>query len=98
MSQAITVIAFIKAKPGKEEQMKQALLALIPPTRREKGCINYDLHQWPEKPGQFVFYENWESRELLDKHLAAAHLQAFEKAAGDWLAGPADIQIWKKIG
>lgn len=98
MSQPVTVIAFINAKPGKEAAVKQALLDLILPTRQEKGCINYDLHQWPEKPGHFVFYENWQNRETLDAHLATAHLRAFEEIAGGWLAEPADIQIWEKIG
>jgi quinol monooxygenase YgiN len=30
-----------------------------------------------EDPGTFVFYENWESSDHLDEHLAAPHLVDF---------------------
>jgi quinol monooxygenase YgiN len=53
--------------------LRAALEALIEPTRREKGYINYDLHQGDEDPEAFFFYENWES----GGHLAAPHLQEF---------------------
>ena len=37
----ITVIAFHRAKPGKEQALREALLAVCAPTVKEKGCINY---------------------------------------------------------
>jgi hypothetical protein len=36
----ITVVATFEAKPGKENELKRALLTLIAPTRKENGCIN----------------------------------------------------------
>ncbi|KJR41798.1 antibiotic biosynthesis monooxygenase, partial [Candidatus Magnetoovum chiemensis] len=41
----LTVKAVIKAKEGKEELVKNELIALLKPTRLEYGCINYDLHR-----------------------------------------------------
>ena len=73
----LTVIAFMRAAPGKREQLRAALEALVEPTSREKGYINYDLHQGVEDPDSFFFYENWESGEDLDAHLAAPHLRDF---------------------
>jgi quinol monooxygenase YgiN len=73
----LTVIAHMKAKPGKEEELKTALESLVEPTSREKGYVNYDLHQALDDPGVFYFYENWESAEDLDAHLAAPHLTRF---------------------
>ena len=40
----LTVIAYMKAAPGKREELRAALEALIEPTSQEKGYINYDLH------------------------------------------------------
>jgi quinol monooxygenase YgiN len=93
----VTVVAHVYAQPGKEEQVKHALLALVAPTRREEGCLNYDLHQYPQDRTHFLFYENWTSHELLDRHLASAHVQAFRAQAGDWLAQPPDIQRWEMV-
>ena len=51
----VTVIAFHRAKPGKEDALRQALLALCGPTRKEQGCLNYDLHVSADDPGLLVF-------------------------------------------
>ncbi len=73
----LTVIAYMRAASGKRDELRQALEALIEPTSREKGYINYDLHQSIEDPDRFFFYENWESEADLDAHLAAPHLTQF---------------------
>lgn len=79
----LTLIAKIMAKPEKRELVKSELLKLISPTRVEKGCINYDLHQDNDNPNLFVFHENWESKALLEKHLASAHIAEYMKATED---------------
>lgn len=76
MSQ-LTIVANIKAKTDKVELVKAELLKLIDVTRAEKGCINYDLHQDNENPSHFLFYENWESRELWQIHMNNEHLAAY---------------------
>jgi len=38
------------------------------------------LHQDNENPEIFVFYENWESRELWQKHMNNAHLAEYMRA------------------
>ena len=73
----LTVIAYMRAAPGKRDELRQALEALVEPTSQEKGYVNYDLHQSLEDPDRFLLYENWESGEDLDAHLAAPHLRDF---------------------
>ena len=70
----IHVVSFIVAKPGKDEEVKSHLLTLLTPSRRDPGCISYDLHQDADDPRVFVFYETWESREYLNAHLDTPHL------------------------
>ena len=76
----LTIVANIKANPDKIELVRAELLKLIDITRAEQGCINYDLHQDNENPAHFLFYENWESRELWQAHMAAPHLAAYMAA------------------
>ncbi|MEM1002312.1 MAG: putative quinol monooxygenase [Bacteroidota bacterium] len=76
----LTIVARILAKEDKLELVKSELLKLIPITRAEKGCINYDLHQDNENPNLFIFYENWESRELWQIHMNNDHLAQYMKA------------------
>lgn len=76
----LTIVANIHANADKIDLVKSELLKLIPITRSEKGCINYDLHQDNENPAHFTFYENWESRELWQEHMNAQHLAAYMAA------------------
>ncbi len=93
----LTVVAEMLAKPGREDELKRHLLALVEPTRREEGCVQYDVHVATGEPGRFVFYENWTSREMLDRHLASPHLQAFLKAAPELLAEKPRIVTYSRI-
>ena len=93
----VTVVARIKAKPGMAETLRDELLALVPPTTREGGCITYDLHRSVDDEALFMFYENWCSREDLDEHLARPHMQAFLGKVGALLAEPVDISLWEMI-
>jgi quinol monooxygenase YgiN len=76
----LTIVAKIIAKTEKRELVKTELLKLIGVTRAELGCINYDLHQDNENKNIFMFYENWESRELWQIHMQNSHLSAYMKA------------------
>ena len=93
----VTVFALVKAKPGLEETVKQELSALVGPTRAEQGCINYDLHQSLDHEGHFRFYENWTSKELLDRHLQSAHVKRFIAKADELLAEPPEITLWEMV-
>ena len=73
----LTVIAHMRAAPGKRDELRAALEALVEPTSKEQGYVNYDLHQSIEDPDRFFFYENWESDADLDAHLDAPHLRDF---------------------
>ncbi len=94
----LTVFAEFYAKPGKEKELRQALLGLIGPTKKEKGYVQYELHVDSENPAHFFFFENWTSKALLDAHLAAPHLKAFEAKAGDLLAQQRRVVTGTRIG
>ena len=76
----LTIIANIYANSNKNELVKSELEKLIPMTRNEAGCVQYDLHQNNENPAHFMFYENWESRELWQQHMESPHIAAYMKA------------------
>jgi quinol monooxygenase YgiN len=93
----ISVVARFKAKDGMEKRLKELLLTLIEPSRSDDGCINYDLHQSIGDPTIFIFYENWLSKEHLDRHSATPHVQAFRSKATDLLADPPELILLEMI-
>jgi len=96
-SKSITVGATFQAKPGKEDELKQALIGLLAPTRQEAGCINYDLHVLPEDPARFLFHENWMSKAHLDAHLQSAHIKVLLPRVPELAVAMPEIRIWERI-
>lgn len=84
--EAIILIAELKALPGQEEAVKNALIAMVAPTRKENGCLCYNLHQSKKDPGTFVFYEQWANQSALDVHGKSAHMRAMRSATKGKLA------------
>jgi len=58
----LTVVAKVVAKTETVQALQAELQKLVDPTRQEKGCIEYTLHQDQSDPAVFLFYEKWESR------------------------------------
>ena len=77
---SLTIVASIHAVPGKEDLVCAELERLVAPTRKEKGCLQYDLHRDNEDRSHFLFFENWQTRELWQQHMNAPHLAAYMQA------------------
>ncbi len=73
----LTIVATIIAKEGKHELVKTELSKLLAPTRAEEGCINYDLHQDNENPHEFLYFENWATRDLWLAHMETPHIKSY---------------------
>lgn len=82
----ITVVASVTAKAAAVEQVKDALLQMVLPTRQEEGCLEYRLHQDRQDPSQFLFYENWTDMAALERHLASPHYLSYAAAVSGLLA------------
>lgn len=96
MSQ-LSVLARFVAKEEKLDEAKAFLLSLLVPTRKEKGCINYDLHQDNEMPTHFFLYENWESKADLEVHLKSPHLKAYFEVEKTLFEKPLDVTLAAQI-
>ncbi len=97
MEKPVTVIARLKAKPGKEEALKETLLLFLDPSRKEEGCISYELHISDHDPGLFMFHEIWADNKALAKHLSTPQLRDFITVSEDLLAEPMDVSLWYKL-
>ncbi len=72
----VRVIARFAVKPDQVKAFVAAAReALVEPSRRDAGCIQYDLCQDTGDPGRFAMIEAWESEEALDAHLAQPWLR-----------------------
>jgi quinol monooxygenase YgiN len=93
---ALTLVAILRAKEGQQLLLEAELRALVAPTRREEGCLQYDLHRGADQPGTFLFHEVWESREHHTTHTRTPHFLRWQ-ARKDSLLASSDSAFWQQI-
>ena len=81
----IYVYATLTIKPGSLEALRAPAAACIAETRKEQGCIAYDLLASIDDPEKLVFVEKWETREALTAHSRSPHLAAWREASAPHL-------------
>lgn len=84
----LSLVAFLYAQSGKENELAERLLALVERSRAEAGCINYDVHQSDDDPTVFVMYENWTERAALDLHFTMPYMREIVADLPDLLRAP----------
>ena len=94
----IIVVATFQARPGKENELRAALTGLLAPTRKEAGCLSYDLHQLPDDPLRFLFYETWASQEAIGAHMQMPHIQVLLPRVDELCVAFPEIKVWERIG
>ena len=93
----VTVTARLKARDGMGERVQAECLALVGASRQDRGCISYDLHRSTDDPDVFLFFERWESREDVDRHLEMPHSVLFDEKTEGLLDGPEEITFWEAV-
>ncbi len=93
MSQAtLRVIARLVARAGKEDALRSVLIGLIAPTRKESGCIMYEMLQNKENSREFTFLEEWQDDAALEVHFATDHIRNALAKLPDLLAEELDLR------
>ena len=65
----VIVIIKLNARPEKYMELNQSLLAMIEPTRKEKGCLSHNVFQNIENENDFSLIQLWKTRDDLDEYL-----------------------------
>lgn len=94
---SLYLVATLRANRNDAYSLLDALTALVPQSRAEAGCIQYDLHVDVSDPARFVVYEIWRDQAALDQHAGSAHFQTFLKTAEPLLAAPLDVRVMQRI-
>lgn len=90
-------IAVLKAKPDRRDQLRDALLALIEPTRQEKGNLDYVLFEAKDRPGVFYMREAFDDQAALDAHFATPHFQEFKARLDHLLQEPIELIFLNQV-
>ena len=93
----LRVVARINAKSDKVDEVRELLSALVEPTRKEVGCITYELLQNRNDPTDFTFVEEWASESAFDSHGISDHIKALAPKLQPIVTEPPDIRIYSLV-
>jgi quinol monooxygenase YgiN len=74
---AYSIVAQVRAKPGKEAELRAATLPLVALVRSDPKNLVYFLQENREAPGHFIFYEVFANKADFDAHNAMPYVQAW---------------------
>ncbi|HLS48265.1 MAG TPA: putative quinol monooxygenase [Gemmatimonadales bacterium] len=95
----VTVLIRYQAQPGKADQARQELDALIRTVvAEEPDCRRIWLHQNTSGPEQLLLVEHWTSEAAFNgPHMHTPHLTAFIARAPNFLMGPPETSFWRGV-
>jgi quinol monooxygenase YgiN len=94
--EAVTLIVLLRAREGQETILEAELRALAGPTRKEEGCLRYDLHRSVDTLGALLLHEVWASRDAHTEHTHTPHFLRWNARKDALLAGR-DATFWKQV-
>ena len=92
----IIMTVLFQARPGKETELRNVLTDLLEPTRKEDGCLYYNLHVATDDPSKFLFHESWASEAHHAAHDQTKHIQALRSRLAE-LSLPIVKNWWEII-
>lgn len=93
----VRVIARVVARHGKVNELRALLQGLVEPTRKEPGCVTYELLENTIDPTDFTFVEEWSSGADLDAHLQSPHLQHARSRLPELTVADPDIRRYAVV-
>jgi quinol monooxygenase YgiN len=91
---AVTLVVIMRPREGQDILLQAELRAMLAPTRKEEGCLRYDLHRSAEGVPGYLLHEIWASREHHAAHTRTDHFLRWN-ARKDALLASRDVTFWQ---
>jgi quinol monooxygenase YgiN len=98
MSTVVHVVARIAALPKRTADVKALLLNLAAESRREDGCLRYEVLADEQDPNVFVLVEEWQSSGALEAHNATRHVGEALGRVPALVSGVPELRRYHKLG
>jgi quinol monooxygenase YgiN len=89
----IVVIGRVRTDPDMRAELVRLGQTLAAASRSEAGCISYRLYEDTEAENEFVFVEEWEGDEALQRHFATSHIAEFMRAVPAAVVARPDVSF-----
>ena len=80
-------------KPASRDDLVEMANTLVGLSNTEEGCISYGFFEDKSSPGQFLFFEKWQSRDAITEHFEKPYFKDFAERFPAMIEGKAAIEI-----
>jgi quinol monooxygenase YgiN len=87
-----------KVKTGSEKEFEEAFIPCAKATRKEAGCLTYQLNRDLDEPSNFVVYEQFKNIAALEEHAKSKHVEELLKKIGTMLDGDPKVKVFQILG
>jgi quinol monooxygenase YgiN len=93
----ISVVATFIPKENQAKMVENILRGMINPTRKEPGCLRYELYSGTGPEPQFVLIEAYADQPALEAHRATEHYKNYRSQIVDALKEPIKVAVLNTI-
>ena len=86
------------AKAGREGEAAGLFAKLTGESRKEPGCLMYQVHRHRTEPRRFFIYEQYQDDAALEAHRAATHFLQYAKKELPRVADRVEGHVYEPIG
>jgi (4S)-4-hydroxy-5-phosphonooxypentane-2,3-dione isomerase len=86
------------AKMGRESEVATTFEKLAAESRKEPGCLMYQVHKHKTDPRRFFIYEQYQDDAALEAHRTAAHFLQMAKKDLPKIADRTEGHLFEPIG
>lgn len=94
---AVRVLAFFRAKLGKEKELEKILRTLVTPTRNEPGNIAYVLNRSTKNLNEFLFDEIFVSMKAFEEHTQKPYIKSLMPKINNLVDGIVTVETYYEV-
>jgi quinol monooxygenase YgiN len=89
----IVVVGRVVTDAARRQELESIGQALARASRAEEGCLSYRLYEDTENENEFVFVEEWDSQQALERHFATPHIAEFMRAVPSAVVAAPEVKF-----
>jgi quinol monooxygenase YgiN len=94
----LEVFARFHARPGREQDVADAVAEVVPPTREEADCLEVQAFRAIRDPRLFFLHSRWTHEAAFDRHGTLPHTTRFVDRVSAAIDHPLDVNRTRRFG
>lgn len=93
-----TLVVRLRIKAGSGAAFEKAFGVAMKATRKEPGCLSYELNRLGDSENEYLVYERWANLAAIKSHLASAHITQLLGQMPELTDGSPKLEIFLPAG